>query len=80
MILCPSDYYDGDFEDKVNCVMYEDSAEDFAAKLEHYLENDAARNKIIDAAHSNILDSRYSWEGRIKKLLGFMEGIKNGKA
>jgi len=67
MIICPRAEYDGDFVDKKNVVMF-DSNRDFVKKFLYYLENDEARNVIVEQAYHDVLNN-HTWEMRIKKLM-----------
>jgi len=66
--------YEGVFEDGVNCVMFENDLSDFRNKLDHYVNNDEEREKIISNAF-NTAKENYTWEHMTDKLLNEIKGL-----
>ena len=75
LILCPKDNYDGVFQDRINCVMYDDNPDSFKRVFEQYLEDDAKRLEIVERAYKDVLE-KHSWEQRINKLVHTLINIR----
>jgi len=60
--------YENVFVDGENCVLFENDLSDFDEKLEYYLSNDDARNKIIENAFE-IASQKYTWERMAQHLI-----------
>ena len=59
--------YEGLFQDGVNCVIFENDLSDLDEKLDYYLSNEDAMNKIIDNAYKMAIEN-YTWETMAAKL------------
>jgi len=72
LIFCPSgfDYLDI-LKDGYNCVMFKVDMSDFEEKLVYYIENDIARQEIVENAYNDV--KNHSYDKRIEKLLSFIE-------
>ena len=60
--------YEGLFQDGVNCVIFENDLSDLDEKLDYYLSNEDAMNKIIDNAYKMAIEN-YTWETMAAKLI-----------
>ena len=67
------------FQERIHCVMHDDTFEDLCNKIDHYLTYDRTREQIAAAGQQNIL--RYhTLEARIKEYWQVMEAIHTGHA
>ena len=60
--------YENVFVDGVNCVLFENDLSDFNEKLNHYLSNEKASNKIIENAYA-MATKHYTWERMADQLI-----------
>ena len=62
-----SDAYDGLFEDKAHCVMFDPDLSDFDDRLFYYLDHEDERLAIVEAAHAHVL-KHHTWDRRIEQF------------
>tara|TARA_R100001079_G_scaffold79722_2_gene43674 strand:+ start:5765 stop:6688 length:924 start_codon:yes stop_codon:yes gene_type:complete len=65
--------YKGLFEEDVHCVMFE-TLEELRDKVEYYLNNDHARQKIINQAYEHAI-SKHTWAHRADKINSILKEI-----
>lgn len=58
------------FEDRVHCVLYNE--ENFENLLEHYLKNDAERERLIEKAHARVQELTYP-----DRIRGFLQSLRH---
>ena len=69
LLFCPeSEYYDGMFKDRYNCVMFKEDLSNFNEILHHILSNDVKRNRIIENAYNDFINN-HTYEKRIETVL-----------
>ena len=60
--------YEGLFEDKTHCVMFDPDLSDFDDTLFYYLNHEDERGAIVEAAYAHVLKN-HTWERRIEQFI-----------
>ena len=68
LLFCSrSPVYEGLFEDRVHCVMFNSDLDDFDDVLFYYLDNNDERQAIANAGREHVLEN-HTWERRIEQF------------
>jgi len=69
--------YDDLLEDGKHCVMF-DSLEELEKKIRYYLNNDAARNEVIENAY-NLVVEKHTWDHRGEFMISTLKNKLENK-
>ena len=75
LLFCSkSAVYEGLFEDKTHCVMFEPDLHDFDDRLFYYIDHDDERQEIVEAGYAHVLRN-HTWERRVEQFTDAIASI-----
>ena len=63
--------YEGLFEDKKHCIMFESDLKDFDDKLFYYIKHESERQEIVNRAYSHTMEN-HTWERRVEQFTDYI--------
>lgn len=72
LLLCPeSEYYNGLFKNRYNCLMFKKDLSDFKEKFHNALDDNSTRERIVRNAYQEVI-TKHTYNKRIEKVLNYL--------